>query len=332
MLYYKQVNKKRVKIMEIWLCWWNILVLLRPAFPRTRTFLWFAVCVAGMSVREDLLGVSSIVRSVGLDGLFYDRLLDMFHCGGLNPDRLASLWAKTVLSLHPGIERLNGRPVLIGDGIKTAKSGVKMPSVRKLFQSSGSNTKKPYINGHSCQCISVLAGIGSSIFAIPLICRIHEGLVFSNRDNRTLLDKMSLLLDVLGIQGGFYLVADAYYASGRFAMKIIRSGGHLITRVRSNAVAYLPPEGKRKGRGRRKTYGKKVKLAHYLSGLAMKKAESPVYGESAVTISFSSADLMWRPAGVLVRFVLVVHPLRGTIMLMSTDITLSPIEPKIPVF
>jgi len=35
----------------------------------------------------------------------------------------------------------------------------------------------------------------SSVFALPLVCRIHEGVVFSNRDRRTLLDKMVLLID-----------------------------------------------------------------------------------------------------------------------------------------
>ena len=46
---------------------------------------------------------------------------------------------------------------------------------------------------------------------IPLTCRIHEGVVFSNRDRRTLLDKMTLLLGSLNISKPFYFVADAYY-------------------------------------------------------------------------------------------------------------------------
>lgn len=35
---------------------------------------------------------------------------------------------------------------------------------------------------------------------------------------------------------------------------------------------------------------------------------------------------MWRPVGALVRFVAVEHPRRGTILLMSTDLTLDPLE------
>lgn len=50
-----------------------------------------------------------------------------------------------------------------------------------------------------------------------------------------------------------------------------------------------------------------------------------MYGESCY-IKFFSIDLFWRHAGVLVRFIAVNHPKRGKIILMSTDLSLSPIE------
>ena len=45
-----------------------------------------------------------------------------------------------------------------------------------------------------------------------------------------------------------------------------------------------------------------------------------------MTIRFHVADLLWRPVGILVRFVAVDHPRRGTILLMSTDLNLAPLE------
>jgi len=36
--------------------------------------------------------------------------------------------------------------------------------------------------------------------------------------------------------------------------------------------------------------------------------------------------LLWRPVGILVRFVVVHHPRRGTILLMCTDLTLCPLD------
>jgi hypothetical protein len=73
-----------------------------------------------------------------------------------------------------------------------------------------------------------------------LACRIHEGTVFSNRDHRTLLDKMILLIDSLGIQEPFYFVADAYYATGNIVRGLLAHGNHLVTRVKSNSVAFFP--------------------------------------------------------------------------------------------
>jgi hypothetical protein len=45
-----------------------------------------------------------------------------------------------------------------------------------------------------------------------------------------------------------------------------------------------------------------------------------------VTLRFRAADLSWRPAGILVRFVVVHHPRRGNILPMCTDLTLSPLD------
>jgi len=50
--------------MKLWIHWCNAIWLLRPACSRLRTFVWFATCVAGLTVRTDLLGVTSIVRAI----------------------------------------------------------------------------------------------------------------------------------------------------------------------------------------------------------------------------------------------------------------------------
>jgi hypothetical protein len=287
--------------------------------------------LAGMTIRTDLLGVTSIVRALGLLPKCYDRLLDFFHSAALDLDTLTRLWRRLVFTLHPGLLRIHGRPVLVGDGIKIPKAGRKMPAVKRLHQESESNTKPEYIFGHSCQAVAVLAQALSSVLAIPLTCRIQEGVVFSNRDQRTLLDKMILLIDSLGITEPFYFVADAYYGSGRIIRGILARGHHLITRVRCNAVAWYPavppPPGAPRGRGRPKKYGRKIKVASLLKQSdRLQEAASPIYGEKDVTIQFAVADLLWRPVGILIRFVAVSHPCRGVILLMTTDLNLAPVE------
>ena len=94
-----------------------------------------------MTVRKDLLGVTSIVRALGLEPACYDRLLDFFHSAALDLNKLTRAWCALVFRLDPGILRVNGRPVLVGDGIKVAKAGRKMPGVKKLHQQSESNNK-----------------------------------------------------------------------------------------------------------------------------------------------------------------------------------------------
>lgn len=315
----------------LWNQWWNLVCELRPACARNRTFLWMALCLAGLTVRGDLQGVTSIVRALGLDPVCYDRILDLFHSPALDLEKLTRFWCALVFRFHPGILRVNGRPVLVGDGIKVAKSGRKMPAVKKLHQESESNTKPEFIFGHSCQAVAVLAQALSSVFAVPLACRIHEGVVFSNRDKRTLLDKMILLIDSLGLTSPIYFLADAYYASGKIVLPLLARGHHLVTRVKSNSVAYfpatLPPPNQSRRKGRPAKYGKKIKVAALLeeSGL-LQEAPSPVYGEEGVTLRFRVADLFWRPVGILVRFVVVHHPRRGKILLMCTDLNLLPID------
>jgi len=48
----------------LWKHWWELVCELRSACARTRTFLWMAVCLAGMTTRKDLMGVTSIVRAL----------------------------------------------------------------------------------------------------------------------------------------------------------------------------------------------------------------------------------------------------------------------------
>jgi len=313
--------------MKLWTHWLKAALALRCACSRMRTFLWFITCIAGITVRIDLWGVTSIVRALGLTQACYDRILDFFHGTGLNLDKLSRLWTRTVLNIFPGLLRVNGRLLIVGDGIKIPKEGKKMPAVKGLHQESESNSKPSFIMGHSFQTVGLLVSALQSVFAVPLISRIHEGLVVSNRDTKTLLDKMIVLIDALGLDQPFYFIADAYYASGKIVKKLLIKQNHLISRVKNNAVAYFPSTGKATGRGRKKMYGEKIRLRDLLGNPeSMHTAPSPIYGEINIQLRYLSVDLIWRPVGIVVRFVAVLHPVRGKCILMSTDLNLSSLE------
>ena len=118
----------------------------------------------------------------------------------------------------------------------------------------------------------------ASVFAVPLAIRIHEGVVWSNRDRRTLLDTMLALLGIVAIAQPCYFVADAYYAARKIVAALHKENNHLVTRVKkSNAVAYTAHQqrGPRK-RGRLRVYGRKVRLSSLLEDTkGLQQAKSP---------------------------------------------------------
>ncbi len=251
------------------------------------------------------------------------------HSTGVKLDALTVAWTRVVLRMFPGLVRINGRLVLVGDGIKVGKQGRKMPGVKLLQQESESNTKAEYIMGHSFQAVSILVQAAQSIFAVPLAARIHEGVVETNRDKRTLMDKMVALLAIANIKEPYYLVADRYYQCRKIVRGLLAQGNHLVVRVKSNAVAWTRyiHKGEHRGRGRPRIYGEKIKLRSLLrEDRVNEEAPSPVYGEKDVTIRYAVHDLLWRPVGLMVRFVIVIHPSRGRSILMSTDTSLAAIE------
>ena len=315
--------------VPLWSAWWNIVSQLRPAFSRGRTFLWFAASLAAVCTRPDLRGVTSFVRALGLQRSCYERLLGFFHSPAVKLPELRVLWTSVVLKLlKPVLFCVNGRIVLLADGIKAPKTGRKMPGVKKLHQESQNNSKPEYIFGHSCQALAVVVHAATSFLAVPLATAIHEGVVFSNRDKRTLLDKLIILLESLLITTPLYLVADRYYASEKIIRPLLKRANHLITAVRANAVAYLPAAPvKVRGRGRPRKYGAKIRIRDLFGdpGLFV-RAPSPVYGERGVTIRYRVTDLYWRPVGCVGRCVSVIHPTRGNMTLLSTDLTLDGLE------
>jgi len=314
----------------LWLAWLRALQPLRPACSRTTTFLWLVVVLAALCLRPDLAGVTSLVRSLGLSDASYYCLLHFFHSPALNLERLTQLWRQTLQQLFRRcLVRVKGRPVVLVDGLKRPKEGRKMPAVKSLHQESRCNAKASFIMGHSLQAVALLVQAAGICLAVPVAARIHEGVVWSARDRRTLLDKLSGLLMGLGWTCALTVVADAYYAAAKFARSLLSDGHHLVTRVRSNAVAYFPPSPRRrrKRRGRPRIYGHKTHLRDWFRYRKLfLKAPSPVYGEVGITLRYYCQDLLWRPLGHLVRFVWVSHPTRGNLVLLCTDLTLEPLE------
>jgi len=289
-----------------------------------------AFVLASMAIRPDLLGVTSFVRASFLEPQCYDLLLHFFHSNALNLSLLLELWTKLAVSLFTPVTE-GGYVLFVADGLKVPKEGRKMPAVKSLHQESANNSKPEYIMGHSFQAVSLLVhSTLGQVFAVPLVSKICEGLIWRReRKRKSQLDKLAdIFLEVVQYaKVPAILVADAYYASKTVIVPLLDAGHHLITRARINAVAYRPaPTPKEKKKGRPRIYGQKVCLRNlFKAGRSFIEANSPVYGEENVIIQYRVVDLLWRPVGRLVRFVLVKHPTRGKIILMSTLLELDPL-------
>jgi hypothetical protein len=305
---------------------------LRPVFARKATWLWFCLGCTAFALRSDLLGVAGLVRALGLGQSQYEALRRLFHSKAFRPDTLARAWTRHVLGLLAGrLVEARGMAVFALDGVKAPKSGRRMPSVKRLRQPSASNTKPEYIDGHSFQALSVLArGAGGALAAVPLCAGIHEGLKLRKGDARTLFDKaVAMLAAVLPRKTPFLLVADALYGCGKMATGCLRLGGHLLTRLKANAVAWTPAPSPPPGavrRGRPKLYGRKVRLADEFSARrGWRTASILLYGRTR-RVRLRSRVLMWRPAGIPVLYVFAALDDGSRALFMTTCQDLQPVE------
>ena len=126
------------------------------------------------------------------------------------------------------------------------------------------------------------------------------------------------------------IVLDAYFAVGPVFLiskqALDESGNrllHIVTRAKSNVVGFKDPPPKTGGRGRPRKYGPKLNLMELFEIMSERFEDTTIelYGQYK-TVSFLCLDLIWKPIGEKVRFVLVCD---GSVrfILMCSDLTLS---------
>jgi len=308
----------------------------RPYFARRASFHWFVIMIVGFYLCSDYEGLTSLIRWLSLRPSCYECLTHFFYATSWSLDTVMPVWITWVQTMCPVLS-FSGRPLLIGDGIKVAKEGRKMPAVKALHQDSGNNSKKTTIWGHHHGVVGVATGTLEKIFCTPLRAELHEGVtqwrpsVGVNGEPPTVVTRMARLLLATAQQMGCpcYAVLDAYFAVGPTFLILneclIEDGSqlvHLITRAKKSTVAYfVPEEGVKRFRD-----AEKVKLKSLFArsdAVTFHTAEITMYGKAA-TISYACLDLLWKPVDGLLRFVLVEHN-GQQFLLMSSDLTLSPL-------
>ncbi|MCP3680809.1 MAG: hypothetical protein GY782_11365 [Gammaproteobacteria bacterium] len=139
-----------------------------------------------------------------------------------------------------------------------------------------------------------------------------------------------MTVDLVKELGGKALVVlDAYFAVGPVFLilkKLTKLTGerlvHLITRAKSNAVAYEDPPPKTGGRGAPRKYGAKLTIAKLFHDRLDEFQETTIeiYKKSQ-TVQYLCLDLIWKPIKEKLRFVLVIDD-DSTFILMCSDLSL----------
>lgn len=312
----------------------RFVAFLKPAFSRQATYRWFVIVLVGFLVRTDTFGVSSIVRALSLTPGCYTCLLHFFHSSAWSVEGLMALWWQWLTS-RGAAYRLGDRMVLVGDHTKTPKDGRKIPAVTTLHQESETASKPAFFRGHHWGCIALLVRAVDKVFATPLWANIQEGPGISDPKLPKTIRIVRMAQRVAAAMGQpAYLVLDAFFAVGpvfQTAAQQCQQGRqlvHVLTRAKKNVVGYRPARpAKRRKRGRKRKYGKKLRLMELFDSNArannFQTAQAVVYGRRE-TVRYLTLDLLWKPIRGMLRFILI-ETSRGRMILVSSDLNLEPL-------
>lgn len=315
----------------------QILQEFRTCFTRKGAFKWFVIVIIGLIVRQDHLGVTSIIRELSLDPRWYESLIHFFRSTAWSTKKLRSCWYR-FLSANAPVYKVKGRTVLAGDGVKQSKEGYYMPGVKKMLQESETQSKGEFIFGHLFGAVGVLIGRRAQKFCLPLKVNIQDGIRTAAEWENSTISEESHILQMIrnGVEaaasfGKSVLLLDRYFLSVP-ALQLLNdlNAEHedelltIVTKAKKNCTAYLPPESKEKGkRGRPRKKGTSVKLVSLFDDTKIKfrKAKVTAYGEKK-EVEYYCTDLLW---GIKhyqkLRFVLVKWDGIFSI-LVTTDLTL----------
>lgn len=317
------------------------------SFKRSDSREIFVVIVAGMILRSDMDGVSSIVRALNLEPSHYESLVHAFHSEAWDLDQMRSSWAKYILDTDLP-KRLNGKVIYLGDGCKQYHDGKYIVGVQKLHQESETQSKASYIYGHLYGGLSIVLEFEGKLYSMPLSLTIQNGIgattdwegsehPYANESHVVQMLREAIRFSTFSNTGSL-LIEDRYFMSQNSFKLLdeeygIRDFSHgipadrpveMICCCKQNVHAYLDPIPHDKGMsGRKAMKGGDVYLRFLFNRKNLfTKATVKMYGEET-EVYYCVRDLIWG-AGYYqkIRFVLV-YSKRGRMILASTSLNLS---------
>lgn len=319
----------------------KILNNFKTCFSRQASFNWFVVIIIGLMIRTDTLGLTSIIRDLGLNPKGYESMLHFFHSSAWSLEAISKKWFLVVKQFAP-LYYEGDSVILIGDGVKQAKEARKMPGVKKLHQESENCSKAEYIFGHMFGGIGVLSGNTEKFFCIPLLITLQDGIksIFSwkeacqddlpSRQETHVTQMVINAFKTSQILGKSILLLDRYFLSVPALVKLKELNEssdtkmHIVTKAKKNCIAYEHPV-KKHGRGRPSKKGNTVKLRELFETRheAFKTADLNLYGKKE-SVSYYAVNLLWgQKLYQELRFVLVRYQGKECI-LVSTNLEQDP--------
>lgn len=320
----------------------SMLYAFRRVFSRQSTWLVFCMILIGFVGGSEMVGVTSFCRYWGFDVNGYYTFLHFFRYSSWSVEMVINQWTTFVLTQGVAV-MVEGRAVLAGDHTYVPKDGRRMPGVVTLHQDSETQSKPSYFRGHQWGAVSLTIGSLLRPFALPLALGIHQGLVHITKENEAeseAEDNLKSRIIQMALEFSLrhnlpcILTLDAYFPSASvfnlaYSIWSIDFKAPLVTliiRAKKNCVAYYEAESikGKKLPGRPAKYGEKVKLIDFFDKPHLfSKKQCLVYGKME-EISVMVVNLLWRPTGNLIRFVIATTS-RGSIVLMCSDLNQDPI-------
>ena len=315
----------------------KILQHFRYNFKRETTWHWFIAIIMGFIIRTNNGGITRMISSLKMKPGLYHNMLHFFRSEGYTVSDLYDKWIK-IVERETELLQKAGRVILLGDHIKIPKEGRRMPDIQIMHQDSENSGKSEYIEGHIYAHVSGLLSNGSVTRSLPLITEQQkappkkEG--SSEPDGDTLVTQMvnlvSKTVDSLKVNNKAIVALDAYFSKASAflaADKAVDKSGNrrleIVTRGRDDSVGYGAPEPRPKGkRGAAPKYRKIVLWDLFSDMSRFSEADLCLYGKPT-KVKYLCMDLLWKPLNRVIRFV-VVESYRGRMVLLCSDLTLSP--------
>ena len=308
----------------------NVLCYFESCFSRKAAFRWFVTITLGLMIRSDHLGVTSIIRDLALRPECYESMLHFFRAASWSLEEIRKRWFLAVRQYTP-LYKEGNYFVLVGDGVKQSKEGLRMPGVKRLFQESGNSAKAEYIRGHMFGGLGILAGSPRNWACIPLSLRLHDGLQAAKGWAGASISSASHVVQMVEDAylaacsfGDALLLLDRYFLSVPALEKLNSLNGsgsvrlEIVTKAKKSCTAFEKPAPRKSGRGRPPKKGSTVHLKELFvcRKEEFQEAKLELYGTQE-TVRYYQVDLLWgQKLYQELRFVLV--EMKGVQSILAT--------------